>query len=74
MPRVEHQNKWRGDEGRWITDCRSVAAGAVDRSKSSRAPAAHGDTEDPIMQKISYLNKLVDELAKAKKMGTILRK
>lgn len=30
--------------------------------------------EDPLMQKIRYLDKLVDELAKGKKMETILRK
>ncbi|MGM0337067.1 DUF2200 domain-containing protein [Enterococcus sp. AZ007] len=32
------------------------------------------DIEDPLMQKIRYLDKLVDELAKGKKMGKILRK
>lgn len=31
------------------------------------------DIEDPVMQKIRYLDKLVDELAKGKKMTTILR-
>jgi hypothetical protein len=31
------------------------------------------DIEDPLMQKIRYLDKLVDELAKGKKMATILR-
>ncbi len=30
--------------------------------------------EDPLMQKIRYLDKLVDELAKGKKMEKILRK
>ncbi len=30
--------------------------------------------EDPLMQKIRYLDKLVDELAKGKKMASILRK
>ncbi|HOC12328.1 MAG TPA: DUF2200 domain-containing protein [Propionicimonas sp.] len=29
--------------------------------------------EDPLMQKIRYLDKLVDELAKGKKMASILR-
>ena len=29
--------------------------------------------EDPLMQKIRYLDKLVDELAKGKSMGKILR-
>jgi hypothetical protein len=29
--------------------------------------------EDPLMQKIRYLDKLVDELAKGRKMGNILR-
>jgi hypothetical protein len=28
---------------------------------------------DPLMQKIRYLDKLVDELAKGKKMASILR-
>ena len=29
--------------------------------------------DDPLMQKIRYLDKLIDELAKGKKMGKILR-
>ncbi len=32
------------------------------------------DIEDPLMQKIRYLDKLIDELAKGKKMENILRK
>ena len=32
------------------------------------------EIEDPLMQQIRYLDKLVDELAKGKKMETILRK
>ena len=32
------------------------------------------DIEDPLMQKIRYLDKLVDELAKGKKMEKILRR
>jgi len=32
------------------------------------------DIEDPLMQKVRYLDKLVDELAKGKAMGKILRK
>src|SRR5690606_12612418 len=31
------------------------------------------DVEDPLMQKIRYLDKLVDELAKGRKLGKILR-
>lgn len=31
------------------------------------------DIEDPLMQKIRYLDKLVDELARGKKMSSILR-
>lgn len=31
------------------------------------------DIEDPIMQKVRYLDKLIDELAKGKKMEKILR-
>ena len=31
------------------------------------------DVEDPLMQKIRYLDKLVDEVAKGKKMSSILR-
>jgi hypothetical protein len=31
------------------------------------------DIEDPLMQKIRYLDKLVDELAKGKKMEKVLR-
>ena len=31
------------------------------------------DVEDPLMQKIRYLDKLVDELAKGKAIGKILR-
>ena len=32
------------------------------------------EIEDPLMQKIRYLDKLVDELARGKKMESILRK
>src|SRR6218665_497615 len=32
------------------------------------------DIEDPLMQKIRYLDKLIDELAKGKTMDKILRK
>jgi hypothetical protein len=32
-----------------------------------------GATDDPLMQKIRYLDKLVDELARGKPMGTVLR-
>ncbi|MDT2753588.1 DUF2200 domain-containing protein [Enterococcus pseudoavium] len=32
------------------------------------------EIEDPLMQKIRYMDKLVDELAKGKKMEKILRK
>jgi hypothetical protein len=32
------------------------------------------EIEDPLMQQIRYLDKLIDELAKGKKMETILRK
>ena len=32
------------------------------------------DIEEPLMQKIRYLDKLVDELARGKKMENILRK
>lgn len=32
------------------------------------------EVEDPLMQKIRWLDKLVDELAKGKKMESILRK
>jgi hypothetical protein len=31
------------------------------------------DVEDPLMRKIRYLDKLVDELAKGKSMDKILR-
>jgi hypothetical protein len=31
------------------------------------------EIEDPLMQKIRYLDKLIDELAKGKALGTILR-
>ncbi|WP_298088079.1 DUF2200 family protein, partial [uncultured Corynebacterium sp.] len=31
------------------------------------------DVEDPLMQKIRWMDKLVDELAKGKKMEKILR-
>lgn len=55
----------------------------------ARAPAIHPNSrlikgvvcgvrveeiEDPLMQKIRYLDKLIDELAKGKKMEKILRK
>ena len=32
------------------------------------------EIEDPLMQKIRYMDKLIDELAKGKKMEKILRK
>lgn len=32
------------------------------------------DVEDPLMQKIRYMDKLIDELARGKKMENILRK
>jgi hypothetical protein len=32
------------------------------------------DVEDPLMQKIRYLDKLIDEIAKGKAMEKILRK
>ncbi|HRO99451.1 MAG TPA: DUF2200 family protein, partial [Flavobacteriales bacterium] len=32
------------------------------------------DIEDPLMQKLRYMDKLVDELAKGRKMEKILRK
>ena len=32
------------------------------------------DVADPLMQKIRYLDKLIDELARGKKMATILRR
>ena len=32
------------------------------------------DVADPLMQKIRYLDKLIDELAKGKKLASILRK
>ncbi|MBL8741053.1 MAG: DUF2200 domain-containing protein [Myxococcales bacterium] len=32
------------------------------------------EVADPLMQKIRYLDKLIDELARGKKMGSILRK
>ncbi|KAB2910370.1 MAG: DUF2200 domain-containing protein, partial [Kofleriaceae bacterium] len=31
------------------------------------------EVEDPLMQKIRYLDKLVDELAKGKQLASILR-
>ncbi|NLF67400.1 MAG: DUF2200 domain-containing protein, partial [Chloroflexi bacterium] len=31
------------------------------------------EIEDPLMQKIRYLDKLIDELARGKAMGKILR-
>ncbi len=31
------------------------------------------DIEDPLMQKVRYLDKLVDEVARGKKMASILR-
>ncbi|MCB2204828.1 DUF2200 domain-containing protein [bacterium] len=31
------------------------------------------DVEDPLMQKIRYMDKLIDELARGKKMEKILR-
>lgn len=63
-------------------------AGSDFRAFFAQAPAIHPnsslirgvvcgvrveDVEDPLMQKIRYLDKLVDELAKGKPMAKILR-
>ena len=53
----------------------------ADASLNSNAPLITGvvcgvrveDIEDPLMQKIRYLDKLVDELAKGKAMHKVLR-
>ena len=53
----------------------------ADASLSPHAPLIKGvvcgvrveDVDDPLMQKIRYLDKLVDELAKGKAMNKILR-
>ena len=38
-----------------------------------RQPLGVEDVEDPLMQKIRYLDKLVDELARGKAMEKVLR-
>jgi hypothetical protein len=38
-----------------------------------RGPLGAEEVEDPLMRKIRYLDKLVDELAKGKAMEKILR-
>ena len=67
---------------------RQIDSGADLKTFFAEAPAMHPNTslikgvvcgirveeiEDPLMQKIRYLDKLVDELAKGKKMEKILR-
>jgi len=53
------------------------AAAHLDPSATSITGVVCGvrveDVEDPLMQKIRYLDKLVDELAKGKKLDKILR-
>ena len=66
-----------------------IGEGADFRTFFARAPRLHPnssmitgvvcgvrveDVEDPLMQKIRYLDKLIDELAKGRKMEKILRK
>ena len=46
----------------------------VSKIKGSVCGIKVEDIEDPLMQKIRYLDKLVDELAKGKEMEKILRK
>jgi hypothetical protein len=43
-------------------------------SPAPSAASASKNIEDPLIQKLRYLDKLVDELAKGKKMEKILRK
>ena len=38
-----------------------------------KPPEHPREVEDPLMQKIRYLDKLIDELAKGKRMEKILR-
>lgn len=67
---------------------RELQAGTDFRAFFDRAPALHPNTslikgvvcgvrveevEDPLMRKIRYLDKLIDELAKGKSMDKILR-
>ena len=67
---------------------KQIAAGVDFETFFAQAPAMHPNTglitgvvcgirveeiEDPLMQKIRYLDKLVDELARGKKMEKILR-
>ncbi|NML42243.1 DUF2200 domain-containing protein [Ramlibacter sp. G-1-2-2] len=68
---------------------RQIESGNDFETFFAQAPAMHPNTaliqgvvcgvrveeiDDPLMQKIRYLDKLVDELAKGKKMESILRK
>ena len=61
------------------TDCRTVFEKApklnpnVSLIKGVVCGIRVEDIEDPLMQKIRYLDKLIDELAKGKKMEKILR-
>jgi hypothetical protein len=41
--------------------------------KAERKGRTKDEVEDPLMQRVRYLDKLVDELAKGKKMSAILR-
>lgn len=67
---------------------RQIEQGADIETFFAQAPAMHPNTSlikgvvcgvrveevaDPLMQKIRYLDKLIDELAKGKTMGKILR-
>ena len=60
-----------GGERAGSTACRRRRSIRVLRS--SRVRGAVEDVEHPLMQKIRYLDKLVDELAKGKALDKILR-
>ena len=52
---------------------RSAGIGPVYLKLQGRVLYRVEDIEDPLMQKIRYMDKLVDEVARGKKMTSILR-
>ncbi len=71
----DEQLQWHLDAGTTFEDF--FAAAPMNPSSSAITGVVCGvrveDVEDPLMQKIRYLDKLVDELAKGRTMEKVLR-
>ena len=69
-----HQQIERGVDFRTFFDQAPAMNPATSLIKGVVCGVRVEDVEDPLMQKIRYLDKLVDELARGKAMDKILRK